>query len=67
MISIELQHNLCIGPGPARYSLPGTTGLVGHDKTKKVSPSYSFGLKTGSSQLYFILATETVNNSASKI
>ncbi|KAI6658486.1 Outer dense fiber protein 3-like [Oopsacas minuta] len=36
------------GPGPARYSLPGTTGKVGHDNTKKVSPSYSFGLKTGS-------------------
>ena len=40
---------MCLGPGPARYSLPGTTGLVGHDKTKKASPSYSFGLKTGSS------------------
>ena len=34
------------GPGPARYSLPSTSGYNGHDATKNRLPAYSFGLRT---------------------
>jgi len=31
------------GPGPAKYRLPGSTGLVNHDPTKYKKPAWSFG------------------------
>lgn len=31
------------GPGPAKYKLPGTTGFMSHDQTKKRMPAFSFG------------------------
>ena len=33
----------CRGPGPAKYLLPGTIGLKGHDIRKKRCPAFSFG------------------------
>ncbi|XP_047138333.1 ciliary microtubule associated protein 1A [Hydra vulgaris] len=33
------------GPGPC-YMMPGTTGYIGHDVTKKTAPHYVFGIKT---------------------
>ncbi|MFT7818800.1 hypothetical protein Z043-107073, partial [Arapaima gigas] len=41
------------GPGPGRYSLPTTVGVVNHDFTKPSSPAYSFHSKMSSS-MYFI-------------
>ncbi|KAG8454711.1 hypothetical protein GDO86_001072 [Hymenochirus boettgeri] len=37
------------GPGPGRYNLPPTVGLVGHDYTKFSSPAYSFHGRTSNS------------------
>jgi len=34
------------GPGPGRYGLPSTFGNSGADKTRKVSPAFSFGART---------------------
>ena len=34
------------GPGPAAYMLPGSTGLLLHDPSKKKWPGYSFGSRT---------------------
>lgn len=34
------------GPGPARYKLPGTTGINDHDPSMKKNPAYSFGMRT---------------------
>lgn len=31
------------GPGPAKYNLPGTTGYMSHDATRKKMPAFSFG------------------------
>lgn len=31
------------GPGPAKYGLPGTTGALNHDATRKKMPAFSFG------------------------
>lgn len=39
------------GPGPARYTMPTVCGAIGHDTRKYQFPSYSFGLKLGSSLL----------------
>lgn len=36
-----------IGPGPARYCMPGLTGRSGHDVTKKIQPAYTFGKRLG--------------------
>lgn len=33
----------CRGPGPAKYLLPGTIGLKGHDIRKQRCPAFSFG------------------------
>ena len=33
----------CRGPGPAKYLLPGTIGIKGHDIRKKRCPAFSFG------------------------
>ncbi|XP_023653808.2 outer dense fiber protein 3-like protein 2a [Paramormyrops kingsleyae] len=41
------------GPGPARYALPTTVGLIGHDFTKPSSPAYSFHSRMSNS-MYFI-------------
>ena len=34
------------GPGPAVYYLPGTTGQLKHDPSKRQNPAYSFGART---------------------
>ncbi len=44
----------CVGPGPARYNLPGLTGNSGHDATKKIQPAYSFGKRLGTSCAFFV-------------
>ena len=36
------------GPGPAKYKLPGTTGYINHDGTRKKNPAYSLGKRFGS-------------------
>ena len=33
----------CRGPGPAKYLLPGTIGIKGHDISKHRCPAFSFG------------------------
>lgn len=33
----------CRGPGPAKYLLPGTVGIKGHDIRKHRCPAFSFG------------------------
>ena len=33
----------CRGPGPAKYLLPGTIGIKGHDIRKRRCPAFSFG------------------------
>ena len=33
----------CRGPGPAKYLLPGTIGIKGHDIRKQRCPAFSFG------------------------
>ena len=33
------------GPGPAKYTLPGTCGLMNHDPTKHSNPAFSFGIR----------------------
>lgn len=33
----------CRGPGPAKYLLPGTIGIKGHDIRKARCPAFSFG------------------------
>lgn len=38
-------HARMTGPGPAKYKLPGTTGYMDHDGTKKKMPAFSFGKK----------------------
>jgi hypothetical protein len=35
------------GPGPGRYALPSSCGQNGHDFTKKMTPSFSFGKRLG--------------------
>ncbi|XP_065910752.1 ciliary microtubule associated protein 1A-like [Dysidea avara] len=37
------------GPGPARYALPTVCGMIGHDQRRYQYPSYTFGMKLGSS------------------
>ena len=34
------------GPGSGAYRLPGSTGYVAHDATKRMNPAYSFGSRT---------------------
>lgn len=34
------------GPGPAVYYLPGTTGKMNHDPSRRQNPAYSFGART---------------------
>eukprot|EP00043_Microstomoeca_roanoka_P020897 m.254408 g.254408 ORF g.254408 m.254408 type:complete len:251 (+) comp18013_c0_seq1:114-866(+) len=34
------------GPGPGRYALPSTFGATNPDRTKKMSPAFSFGTRT---------------------
>ena len=43
------------GPGPAKYKLPGTTGCLNHDVTKKKMPAFSFGkrFKTNVSKCFW--------------
>ncbi|EDV27098.1 Outer dense fiber protein 3 [Trichoplax sp. H2] len=35
------------GPGPAKYRLPSAMGFQSHDLTKRLSPAYSFGTRSG--------------------
>nr|XP_009858590.1 outer dense fiber protein 3-like [Ciona intestinalis] len=37
------------GPGPGRYALPTSVGFKGHDFTKHMKPSYSFGQRLDNS------------------
>ncbi|XP_039620546.1 outer dense fiber protein 3-like protein 2b [Polypterus senegalus] len=41
------------GPGPGRYSLPPTIGIVGHDLTKIAGPAYTFH-GHASNSMYFV-------------